>query len=69
MVLMMACELTISTPTERGTFPNCRTVGAGVATGRAVGRGDTQPPPSSAVVFFLRNLAFFGDSEGSGLGT
>ena len=24
MVLMMACELTFSTPTERGTFPNCR---------------------------------------------
>ena len=29
MVLMMACELTFSTPTERGTFPNCRLWGGG----------------------------------------
>ena len=29
MVLMMACELTFSTPTERGTFPNCRLWGWG----------------------------------------
>ena len=27
---------------------------------------DTQPPPSSAVSFFFRDLAFFGDSERSG---
>ena len=29
---------------------------------------DTQPPPSSAVSFFFRDLAFFGDSEDSGFG-
>ena len=29
MVLMMACELTFSTPTGRGTFPNCRLWGWG----------------------------------------
>jgi hypothetical protein len=30
MVLMMACELTFSTPTERGTFPNCQTADVGL---------------------------------------
>ena len=35
---------------------------------RVVGRGDTLPPPSSAVSFFFRDLAFFGDSEDSGFG-
>ena len=36
MVLMMACELTFSTPAERGTFSNFQTAGcgAGVAAGR-----------------------------------
>ena len=29
MVLMMACELTFSTPAERGMFPNCRLWGWG----------------------------------------
>ena len=44
-------------------------VGLGRGLGwRAVGRGDTLPPPSSAVSFFFRDLAFFGDSEDSGFG-
>ena len=50
MVLMMACELTFSTPAERGTF---KLPAVGLVKQRAVGRGDTQPPPSSAVSFFF----------------
>ena len=53
MVLMMACELTFSTPTERGTFPNCQTAGcgAGVATGRWA-RRHAAPAVVGRFIFF-----------------
>ena len=59
MVLMMACELTFSTPTERGTFPNCQTAGcgAGVATGRWA-RRHAAPAVVGRFIFF-RDSAWF----------
>ena len=55
MVLIMACELTFSTPTERGTFPNCQTAGcgAGVATGRWA-RRHAAPAVVGRFAFFSR---------------
>ena len=55
MVLMMACELTFSTPTERGTFPNCQTAGcgAGVAAG-CWARRHAAPAAVGRFIFFSR---------------
>ena len=57
MVLMMACELTFSTPAESGTFPNCQTTGcgAGVATGRWA-RRHAAPAVVGRFIFFATRL-------------
>ena len=56
MVLMMACELTFSTPAERGAFPNCRLWGWGSygPLGAA-----TRSPRRRRPFLFFRDSAWF----------
>ena len=64
MVLMMACELTFSTPTERGTFPNSRLWGWGSY--GPLGAATRSPRRRRPFHFFSR-LGFVLDT-GSGFG-
>ena len=57
MVLMMACELTFSTPAERGTFPNCRLWGWGSY--GPLGAATRSPRRRRPFRFFFRGSAWF----------